>query len=274
MNLLQKDVAVGVRFGRLTVIGPAFRCGKAICRVVCQCECGTIFTKATNTFRQNAGQSCGCLNSELLRKRSLTHGFTKHPLMLVFWGMKKRCCKKTYREYRHYGGRGITICNEWLACPADFVRWGLSNGWQPGLEIDRIDNDGPYAPWNCRFVTPRVNCQNKRNNVWIEYGGERLVISEWARRIGIHPNTLSCRLRRHSVEDSLTMPPSEPTKQYAAFGETKSLKKWAADSRNPGTYDTLYRWVVDSGLSVEQAFAKPYRKNKTKFPAAFIEAHQ
>lgn len=97
-------------------------------------------------------------------KHGFARGSGKHPLYRVWLGMKRRCLDKTDERYKDYGGRGITICDEWIKDPAAFVDWGLKNGWKPGLEIDRQDNNGSYIPSNCRFVTPTVQNQNKRTN--------------------------------------------------------------------------------------------------------------
>lgn len=90
------------------------------------------------------------------------HGLSKHPLYSVWEYMKARCYNKNTIRYNNYGGRGIRICDEWRNIPKAFIEWGLSNGWQKGLQIDRIDNDGNYEPSNCRFVTNRKNNLNKR----------------------------------------------------------------------------------------------------------------
>jgi hypothetical protein len=79
-----------------------------------------------------------------------------------FIGMKQRCLNPNHDAYRYYGGRGIRICEEWLASFQSFLKWAIGQGYQPGLQIDRIDNDVGYSPQNCRFVTAAENAQNKR----------------------------------------------------------------------------------------------------------------
>lgn len=87
---------------------------------------------------------------------------TEHTLYSTIHNMKTRCYYKGHESYKYYGGRGITVCDLWLDTPQAFIVWGIMNGWKPGLEIDRIDNDGPYSPDNCRFVTHRENVMNSR----------------------------------------------------------------------------------------------------------------
>ena len=83
-------------------------------------------------------------------------------MLHILHGMRQRCFKATHVYYRYYGGRGITICQEWLDSPARFVAWGINNGYADGLQIDRINNDGNYEPGNCRWVTASVNQNNRR----------------------------------------------------------------------------------------------------------------
>ena len=98
-------------------------------------------------------KSCGC--------NKIKHGEIHTKLYRVWSNMKNRCSNSKHPAYKNYGGRGITICNEWLEF-IPFRDWALSNGYQESLEIDRIDNNGNYEPSNCRFITAKENCQNQR----------------------------------------------------------------------------------------------------------------
>ena len=90
------------------------------------------------------------------------HGFSSHPLYSIWYGVKQRCYYKNTSYYKNYGGRGIEICGDWLNHPNIFIGWALSNGWEKGLHIDRIDNDGNYSPNNCRFVNRQASMCNQR----------------------------------------------------------------------------------------------------------------
>lgn len=134
-----------------------------------KCECGNEKDILLYSVRSNRTKSCGCFGVEKLVKwnkdNNTTHGLSKHSLKRVRDSIKYRCYNPNGINYHRYGGRGITICDEWLNSLEVFATWALNNGWKKGLQIDRIDNDGNYEPNNCRFVTSAVNNQNKSNNV-------------------------------------------------------------------------------------------------------------
>ena len=116
------------------------------------------------------------------------HGYCKHRLYGLWCDMKKRCYNKTFKQYKDYGGRGIKVCDEWMN-PKVFIDWGKSNGWERGLEIDRIDNDGNYEPDNCRFVTAQVNnCNTRllRKDNTSGYRGVSFKNKKWVSNISIN----------------------------------------------------------------------------------------
>lgn len=90
------------------------------------------------------------------------HGYSNHILYKKWENMKTRCLNQKVKEYKNYGGRGICICDEWLNSPKSFIEWGMKNGYEDGLTIDRINNDGNYEPSNCRWVTKKVQQRNQR----------------------------------------------------------------------------------------------------------------
>src|SRR5690606_10465631 len=92
-----------------------------------------------------------------------THGLRDHKLYGVWRSMKQRCTQKSHYAYKDYGGRGIKICDEWIDDFKAFYDWSMSNGYEEGLTIDRINNDDGYSPENCRWTTMRVQNTNKRN---------------------------------------------------------------------------------------------------------------
>ena len=116
---------------------------------------------------------------------SYKHGFANHRLYKIYIDIKSRCRNKKHISYNGYGGRGIDICQQWDKNPGMFVEYCLENGWKPGLQIDRIDNDNGYCIGNIRFVTPKVNSRNTRNNVYLTIGGVRKLLVEWSELSGI-----------------------------------------------------------------------------------------
>ena len=124
------------------------------------------------------------------------HGLSRTPLHRVWRLMKTRCYNPHHDRYKDYGGRGITVCDEWRENFIAFYEWSISNGYSQGLQIDRINNDGPYAPDNCRWTTRKVQANNRRTNHPITFMGETHTIKEWSEITGIHQNTIRARLEK------------------------------------------------------------------------------
>ena len=125
-----------------------------------------------------------------------THGKCGTRLYNIFQGMKKRCYNKHRKDFYEYGGRGISICDEWLNDFQTFYDWSMSNGYDDNLTIDRIDNDKGYSPANCRWVDIKTQSNNTRKNVYLGYNGETMTLAEWSRKLNINRNTLKARYRK------------------------------------------------------------------------------
>lgn len=163
-------------------------CGRKRIIVKVKCDCGSIknvYYEAI-TAKNNPTYSCGCYHKSILKEgRSRKYKYSKHPLYKVWVKIKERCYSSSCREYKYYGARGIKICNEWLNDFDKFYEWSINNGYKKGLQIDRIDNDRGYSSDNCRYITRRVNCNNKTNNVIIDYNGVSDTLANTMRRLGI-----------------------------------------------------------------------------------------
>lgn len=129
------------------------------------------------------------------------HGLYPHnkALFNVWETMKNRCENPKREKYKDYGARGIKVCEEWEK-PIAFVEWALSNGYQKGLQLDRIDNNGDYSPQNCRWVTPKENSRNRRNTKLLTINGETKCVAEWCETIDISPYTVYWWIREKGVE--------------------------------------------------------------------------
>lgn len=141
---------VGDKIFKWTVLSEPF---KKKDRYVVSCECScinkTVKDISLSDLKFNKSKSCGCYRHEATK----THGLTDHKLYWVFKAIKERCYNKKHSAYSYYGGRGIKVCNEWLADVSLFINYCIVNGWNNGLEIDRINNDGDYEQGNIRFVS-------------------------------------------------------------------------------------------------------------------------
>lgn len=187
----KKDLK-GKTFGRLSVIEEDGRIGTNVAWK-CRCSCGNIVRVRANSLLSGNTSSCGCGRIDAITIHNGTHTH----LFDVWRTMKERCLNKTYKGFPNYGGRGITVCDEWLDFE-NFRTWANSNGYREDAgrgkcTLDRIDVNGNYEPSNCRWVDAKTQARNRRNTVFIEYGGARRSMAEWAEVLGVKFNTLYWR---------------------------------------------------------------------------------
>lgn len=190
----QRRALVGRRFGRLTIESVLRYDGKGA-RVICRCDCGAIVNIPLNSLKRRNVKSCGCLNRERLVDRNTIHNGTGTRLFRIWTGLRQRCHNPRSKVYKDYGGRGITVWPGWETF-IPFRDWALDNGYRHDLTLDRLDNDGPYSPENCQWITVAQQNLNKRNNVLVEYDGQLIPIAEASRLSGINRQTISDRLKR------------------------------------------------------------------------------
>lgn len=152
----------GNKYGLLTVLNERThdKWGKTVWK--CKCECGKIAYVVARDLKNGNTRSCGCLLKKISTE-SYNYKSNKR-LYNIYNGIKQRCYNSNSPKYKDYGGRGITMCSQWLQSFESFCKWSLQNGYKEDLSIDRIDVNGNYEPSNCRWATIKVQNNNKRNN--------------------------------------------------------------------------------------------------------------
>lgn len=200
---------IGQKYGRLTVTGFVHKGKKWYWE--CTCECGNSIITQAYLARNGHTSSCGCLQRERASEASLVHGQTNSRLYRIYNGMKNRCYNQKQQSYENYGGRGITICEEWLKSFTAFEGWSLSHGYADDLSIDRIDNNGDYSPKNCRWVTRTEQNENTRRNHLVTIGDRTQPLSAWVRERGLNYHTVSFRIHQKHMtpEQALEVNESE-----------------------------------------------------------------
>lgn len=212
------DKVVGKKFGRLTV------CSKFISengkrKFLCKCDCGNEVYVLTKHLISGHTQSCGCkIDKNFIGNISRTHGMSETRIYGIWLKMRNRIHMKNIKEYKNYGGRGIKICKEWDESFENFCAWAMLNGYRYDLSIDRIDVNGNYEPSNCRWTTAKVQANNTRTNIYIEYNGERKTLAQWAEKYNIPYKTFYYRyvIANWSIDDCIKTPIGEKRKNKKA----------------------------------------------------------
>jgi len=212
---VRSEDLTGKVFSRLTVVRRLEPEGKnRHHRWECLCECGA--KKITMAYSLNAGmvRSCGCLRKEMASARSLRHGHSAGDIVTSIYrtwqSIHDRCYNPNHSSFRNYGGRGLTVCSGFDT----FEKFIAVMGEKPttGHSIDRIDNDLGYfcgkcdecvtnfRVKNCEWATKAEQGRNRRTNVWIEFNGERKVVKDWEKTLGIKKGIISSRIKRGKTD--------------------------------------------------------------------------
>ena len=212
-----KDVT-GLRVGNLTAEARVGSDGRrSVWRI--RCDCGeTRIMKLQNYMklvREARPTSCGCRKKEFMREAVKTHGMTKHPAYAVWRSMNDRCRLPTHQAWANYGGRGITVCEAWRTSFEAFWR-DMGPTYQTGLTLDRTNNEGPYSPENCRWVSSKEQARNTRRTVLVDTPLGRMTVSELAERTGIGATTLLYRVQRGVTGAALLEKPN-PARKFSTL---------------------------------------------------------
>ena len=183
---------IGNKYGMLTVIKRADSInGRA--RWFCACDCGKECIVYGQNLKKGFTKSCGC---NIYKNRAKTAKNLNPKLYRVWKGMRERCYKEKTSSYPMYGGRGISVCEEWKNNYDSFYKWAMENGYKDGLSIDRKNTNGNYEPSNCRWATPKEQARNTRRNVMIEINGTMKSLPEWCEDLGIPYDRVHGRYER------------------------------------------------------------------------------
>lgn len=193
-----KDLT-GNKYGRLTVVGLSPKKSGRKSFWVCKCLCGNEHLVRSDSLKSGNVQSCGCLKKEQ-DKDNLTknhrHKESHTHLYKTWLGMKARVSNRNNKRYERYGGRGITMCDDWLKNYESFRDWAKRNGYDENLTIERVDVNGNYEPNNCTWIPFAEQANNRTTTIWVEWEGRKQNIAQWAKELGFNRRTLYDRYHR------------------------------------------------------------------------------
>lgn len=196
---------IGKKYGRWTVIEIL---DVSPTKFMCRCDCGREYA----TFRRSlvTGGSSGCkwCHNKIAK---ISHNMTGTKLHRAWGDMKSRCVNPKNDFFKNYGGRGISVCEEWQTFEP-FRDWSFANGYSEELSIDRINNNGNYEPSNCRWATAREQSLNKRSTRFVTINGEKITLHELAEKSGIPKHRLEYRYDAGIRDDHILAPPAIGTR--------------------------------------------------------------
>lgn len=160
-------------------------------RYRCRCECGKEADVISGSLSKGQSRSCGCLQREYAKRgdNNRKHGMTGTRLHGIWKNMHTRCYNPKGKRYSRYGGRGISICEEWNGENgfAKFMEWAYKNGYNEDLTIERIDNDSDYSPINCKWIPLAEQASNRSSSRFVEYRGIKKTVAQWSRELHVKP---------------------------------------------------------------------------------------
>lgn len=202
-----KDIT-GQKFNQLLVLAFVDIAKGRFATWKCLCDCGTVVPRIFGTCLRNGHtKSCGCLKVEKITR----HGLNRSRLYNIYSGIVDRCTNENSPSFSRYGGRGIYIHESWLRDKKMFFEWSFANGYSDNLTIDRIDNNGPYSPDNCRWTTVRQQSRNKHNTWMIEVDDQLVCAFDYLdslSNVAVDYEIVRSRITRSgwSLEDAINKP--------------------------------------------------------------------
>lgn len=198
---------MGQKFGKLTAVERTESFDKNNGFLwKCLCDCGNETYVPVGRLRSGGAKSCGCSRIEKLKEVNKRHCASKTRLYNIWCLMRSRCEKEYRPFYKRYGGRGITVCEEWQTFEG-FRDWAVWNGYADNLSIDRINNDGNYEPNNCRWATSTQQTRNTSQSISVEYQGKKYALADLANKKGLSYMCLYKRIKKGmTVEEAVEKP--------------------------------------------------------------------
>lgn len=195
----------GKKYNHLLVIERAENSHCGVSRWKCLCDCGNETIVRAANLKNGAVKSCGCLRSKPWNKK---HGLSNTRLYRKWQSMKRRCYDISAPQYKHYGGRGICVCDEWKNNFEAFQDWSLLTMGDESLTLERIDVNGDYSPDNCTWVDKKSQANNRTSCVMITYQGKTQNLMQWCEELGKDYKLVHCRMfrSRWTFEDAISKP--------------------------------------------------------------------
>lgn len=168
-----------------------------------------------------------------------THGQAGTKLYQRWVSMKQRCRNPNNKCYKHYGGRGIKVCDEWNNSFESFFKWAHESGYDESLTLERIDNNGNYEPSNCKWVSMEEQSNNRRSSHYLQYNGQKMTISQWSKHTKINENVIYDRLNNNwPIGEVLGFEPHSYPRHYE-LGKYKHTLKKATQAKSGNTEGCL-----------------------------------
>ncbi|WP_303984632.1 hypothetical protein [Niallia circulans] len=257
----------GERFGRLIAVEQKLRNKKGMLLWTCQCDCGNKTNKLAVELNNGNTRSCGCLRDELKIKNATKHNMVNTRIYNIWTTMKQRCYNKNNQKYKNYGGRGITVCDEWLDKAngvLNFYNWSKRNGYNDKYTLDRINVNGNYEPNNCRWVDMVTQQNNRRNNTLITINNITKTSAEWEKEYNLRSGLVGERYRRGWTGEELLKNPilrkSEFQSGIKGITWLKKTSKWQVRVRENGV---LKRIGLTADLEEAKSILIDYKNKLT-----------
>lgn len=188
-----KEDLTNKKFNNLTVLALSEKKEGGKSYWICKCDCEAIVIVQGYILKKLKQMGCNECGNKLISIKNRRHNDMGTRLYETWTNMKTRCSNTKYSMYKDYGGKGISVCKEWIDY-LDFKKWAIKSGYSEDLTLDRIDNDKNYYPENCRWSTMKEQQNNRTNNHLITYNGLTLTMMQWSERNNLVYGTLQRRI--------------------------------------------------------------------------------